>query len=154
MIHRTTLDSPLGPLVVSATENAVTSLRFSSDGDEDEDRGPRSPLLHDLARSLDDYWAGRRIRFELPLELGGTPFQARVWNALLAIEYGRNVTYAALARRIGAPRAIRAVGRANGANPIAILIPCHRVIGSNGALTGYGGGLERKRALLELEGAL
>lgn len=153
MIHRARLDSPLGPLVVCSTDNAVTSVRFA-DGDVSIRRGPTTPLLHDVARSLERYWTRRLIRFDLPLETEGTPFQQKVWQALRAIEHGQRISYAELARRIGAPRAVRAAGRANGANPIAIFVPCHRVIGSDGTLTGYGGGLERKRALLELEGAL
>ena len=108
--------------------------------------------LDDLTTQLGDYFAGRRRTFTIELAPNGTPFQLAVWKALLAIPYGDTVSYAELARRIGKPRAVRAVGAANGANPIPVIIPCHRVIGSNGTLTGYGGGIERKQWLLTHEG--
>ncbi len=110
--------------------------------------------LSRVRRALERYFAGERLDFDLDVAPAGTPFQRRVWRALQEIPYGRTLSYGELARRIGAPRAVRAVGRANGSNPIPIVIPCHRVIGADGTLTGYGGGLEKKRALLELEGAL
>ena len=100
---------------------------------------------------LEEYFAGRRTRFDLPLDLQGTPFQRRVWSALLAIPYGETLTYGELARRIGRPAAARAVGHANGSNPISVIVPCHRLIGANGTLVDYGGGIERKRFLLSLE---
>ena len=106
------------------------------------------------ARQLEEYFAGRRRQFDLPLDLHGTEFQKRCWQELLKIPYGETRSYADVARAIGNPSAVRAVGLANGQNPIAIIVPCHRVIGSDGSLTGYGGGLETKRKLLELEGAL
>jgi O-6-methylguanine DNA methyltransferase len=102
---------------------------------------------------LDAYWSGELKEFDVPLTAAGTPFQRAVWQELMSIPYGATISYSELARRIDRPRAVRAVGRANGANPIAIIIPCHRVVGSNGALTGYGGGLDRKAALLAHEGA-
>ena len=105
-----------------------------------------------VARQLFEYFSGKRQVFELDLAPRGTEFQLAVWNALLAIPYGDTISYAELARRIGKPSAVRAVGAANGANPIPVIIPCHRVIGSNGTLTGYGGGIERKQWLLALEG--
>ena len=105
-----------------------------------------------VADQLTEYFSGKRQTFELELAPRGTPFQLAVWNALLAIPYGDTISYAELARRIGKPAAVRAVGAANGANPIPVIIPCHRVIGSNGTLTGYGGGIERKQWLLALEG--
>jgi methylated-DNA-[protein]-cysteine S-methyltransferase len=108
----------------------------------------------DAIAQLRAYFAGELRTFELPLAPHGTPFQRRVWDALLAIPYGTTTTYGRLAQQLGDPRAVRAVGLANGRNPIPIIIPCHRVIGANGSLIGYGGGLERKQWLLEREGAL
>jgi O-6-methylguanine DNA methyltransferase len=116
----------------------------------DEKRGPAtdSPVVSQLS----EYFSGKRRDFTLDLAPKGTPFQLAVWNELLRIPYGSTISYAELARRIGKPSAVRAVGAANGANPIPVIIPCHRVIGANGTLTGYGGGLERKQWLLALEG--
>jgi methylated-DNA-[protein]-cysteine S-methyltransferase len=114
------------------------------------DRSPFEPLRE----QLDEYFAAKRRSFELDLDAAGTPFQLAVWRALAALGYGETVSYRELAARIGRPTASRAVGTANGRNPLSIVIPCHRVIGAGGALTGYAGGLERKRLLLELEGAL
>lgn len=108
-------------------------------------------VLDGVRRELDEYFAGRRVRFGTAVAPEGTAFQRCVWQELQAIPYGQTISYGDLARRIGAPRAVRAVGAANGANPIAIIIPCHRVIGANGSLTGFGGGLPTKRALLDLE---
>jgi len=114
---------------------------------------PASGELDEVCRQLDDYFAGRCQRFELRLAPSGTAFQQAVWRALLDIPYGQTSSYGQLARRIDRPKAVRAVGAANGANPIAVIIPCHRVIGSDGSLTGFGGGLARKELLLRLEGA-
>ncbi len=110
-----------------------------------------SPVTDLASRQLDEYFAGRRTSFDVPLLFVGTPFQRNVWQALLAIPYGSTVSYASLASRIGMPSAVRAVANANGANAISIFAPCHRVIGSDGSLTGYGGGLDAKRFLLALE---
>jgi methylated-DNA-[protein]-cysteine S-methyltransferase len=148
-----TLDTPLGDLVACSDGGALTALRFAEPG-EGPERSQSTRCLDDLAALLGRYWGGEPVRFDLPVKLHGTPFQTKVWRALATVPYGRTISYAELARRVGSPRAMRAVGRANGANPIAIVVPCHRVIGSNGTLTGYGGGIERKRALLELEGAI
>ena len=115
---------------------------------------PEAPPLPELERQLAEYFAGRRRDFDLPLEPIGTDFQQRCWRALVEIPYGETRTYAAQAAAVGRPGAFRAVGRANHDNPIAVVIPCHRVVGSNGSLTGYAGGLDLKRRLLELEGAL
>jgi len=113
------------------------------------------PLLVEAARQLDDYFAARRARFDLPLDLqAGTVFQQSVWRALLSIPSGSTTSYGELSWRVGLPRAPRAVGAAVGRNPLSIVVPCHRVVGSKGALTGYAGGVERKQALLRLEGAL
>jgi len=105
-----------------------------------------------LIRQLEDYWAGRLRSFSLPLDMMGSPFQKKVWDSLLLIPWGKTVTYSEQAKQIGDQRAVRAVAAANGRNPLAIVVPCHRVIGSDGSLTGYAGGLERKQALLEHEG--
>lgn len=109
-------------------------------------------VIEHAAGQLDDFFAGQRKRFGIPLLFAGTDFQKAVWKALLDIPYGQTISYGTLAHRIGRPKATRAVANANGANPISIFVPCHRVIGSDGSLTGYGGGLDTKRALLELEG--
>ena len=152
-IHYSRIDSPVGPLLLAISERGLVALEF--------DRGKvaagwvESPeRTAPYARQLEEYFAGRRRRFDLPLDLRGTDFQKRCWQELLKIPYGETRSYAAIARAIGNPAAVRAVGLANGQNPIAIIVPCHRVIGSDGSLTGYGGGLETKRKLLELEGAL
>jgi methylated-DNA-[protein]-cysteine S-methyltransferase len=113
---------------------------------------PQDPLLRSAAAQLADYFAARATRFDLPLDLQGTPFQRSVWQALLGIAAGRTRSYGEIARDVGAARAVRAVGAAVGKNPVSVIVPCHRVIGSGGALTGYAGGLDRKRALLALEG--
>ena len=152
-VHHVPLHSPFGELVASSDGGALVALRFAEPGERVE-ATDADECIDALARVLDLYWAGERVHFDVPVALKGTPFQNAVWAALRDVPYGETITYAELARRIDAPRAVRAVGRANGANPIAVVVPCHRVIGSNGTLTGYGGGIERKRALLELEGAL
>jgi methylated-DNA-[protein]-cysteine S-methyltransferase len=105
----------------------------------------------DVRRQLAEYFGGDRITFDVPLAAAGTPFQRAVWRGLRGIPYGETISYGELARRIGRPSAVRAVGLANGRNPISVIVPCHRVIGADGTLTGYGGGIERKRLLLELE---
>lgn len=117
-----------------------------------DDWQPAQAELDVACRQLDEYFSGRRTRFELRLAPKGTPFQQAVWQALVDIPYGQTTSYSALAAKIGRPQAIRAVGTANGANPIAVIVPCHRVIGANGSLTGYAGGLPRKSLLLKLEG--
>lgn len=149
-------ESPLGPLLLSGDERALTGLRFG-DGPP---RGSGASWRRDDARfhvereQLAEYFAGRRTAFDVPLRLGGTAFERRVWDALTAIPHGATTTYGELAARVGAPGQARAVGSANARNPIAIVVPCHRVIGAGGKLTGYGGGLERKHALLAHEGAI
>ena len=147
------ITSPVGPLLLAVSKHGLLALEFGRGkiGDgwvESEGR------TADCARQLAEYFAGRRRRFDLPLDLRGTDFQKRCWRELLKIPYGETRSYGDIARAIGNPAAVRAVGLANGKNPIAIIVPCHRVIGSDGSLTGYGGGLENKRRLLELEGAL
>ena len=141
--------SPLGPLLLMGDGDALTGLRMES--------APPLGWLRDraafaeVAAQLDAYFAGERTDFDVALAPRGTEFQRRVWAALLEIPYGETRTYGELAAALGKPNACRAVGAANGRNPIGVIIPCHRVIGSTGGLTGYGGGLDRKRALLELE---
>jgi len=156
-------ESPVGPLLVSATERAVCGLSFC-DVESLPDRlqalrqrhAPTllisdSPLLQDLKSQLSEYFQGRRRRFTLPLSYPGSAFQERVWAALCEIPYGDTWSYLDLATRIGDVKATRAVGYANGANPLAILVPCHRVINADGGDGGFGGGLWRKRILLDLE---
>ena len=141
------IKTPIGPLTLEADENAVTAIRFGAGGAQDA-----SPLLDAAEAQLREYFAGARRTFDLPLAPHGTAFQQRVWAALRAIPYGETRTYGELAAAIDSPNASRAVGMANHRNPIPIIIPCHRVIGANGTLTGYAGGLEIKRRLLALEG--
>ncbi len=153
--YMTRLDTPVGPLLVeldgdgalircSTSRADVTGV---SGGDVTMDPIPCA----DVVRELRDYFAGRLTQFTIPLRPSGSEFQRMVWGALEQIPYGTTITYRELAERVGRPAAIRAVGGANGANPIAIIVPCHRVIGSDGSLTGYGGGLAMKRSLLEHE---
>lgn len=141
------IKTPIGPLTLQADEVAVTAIRFGAGGAQDA-----SPLLDAAEAQLREYFAGARRTFDLPLAPHGTAFQQRVWAALRAIPYGETRTYGELAAAIGSPNASRAVGMANHRNPIPIIIPCHRVIGANGTLTGYAGGLEIKQKLLALEG--
>jgi methylated-DNA-[protein]-cysteine S-methyltransferase len=146
--------SPFGLLLLVETGGALTAIGLPSERDGPVPRASWIETAEPFAeavRQLDAYFAGTLRRFELPLAPTGTPFQLRVWRALREIPYGETVSYAELARRIGRPAAVRAVGAANGRNPLAIVIPCHRVIGSDGRLVGYGGGLPAKAALLALE---
>jgi methylated-DNA-[protein]-cysteine S-methyltransferase len=149
---QTVVDSPIGPLGLIASDTALEGVLF--DGRKLRSDG-RSPVLDEAARQLDAYFEGELVRFDLPLALNGTDFQRRCWLALATIPYGQTVSYGEQALRLGlrSDRA-RAVGAANGANPLPIVLPCHRVIGADGSLTGFGGGLHVKRFLLEHEGAL
>ena len=148
-------DSPVGPLLLAGDSEALHVLAFgvgSRPREIDADWMPDTKgVLKDVRRQLDQYFAGRLHHFTTRLAFNGTPFQNAVWRELTRIPYGETISYLDLAKRIQNPKAVRAVGMANGANPIAIIVPCHRVIGSNGSLTGFGGGLPTKRALLELE---
>lgn len=139
-------DSPVGPLCVQEEDGALIALNFGAGQVQQP-----TPLLLEAQRQLTEYFAGQRQDFSLPLEMRGTPFQKRVWQALCTIPYGQTRTYGQIAAQIGNPKACRAVGMANNRNPIAIIVPCHRVIGSDGTLVGYGGGLHIKEALLSLE---
>lgn len=144
-----TIDSPLGRLTLTEEAGALARLDFS---EEAPLQRPETPLLFQAERELREYFAGMRRAFDLPLAPQGTDFQRRVWRALQDIPYGHTWSYGQLAAAVGAPRACRAVGGANGRNPLPILIPCHRVIGADGRLAGFSAGLERKEALLRLEG--
>jgi AraC family transcriptional regulator of adaptative response/methylated-DNA-[protein]-cysteine methyltransferase len=146
------LESPVGLLDVVVTEQGIRRLEFNRGSPPDTDlQRVRHPLLEQLRRELAEYFEGRRREFAVPLVYPGTPFQVKVWDALRLIPYGETRSYEKLAWSIGCPRAQRAVGHANGQNPVAILIPCHRVINKDGKLGGYGGGLWRKQLLLDLE---
>lgn len=145
-------DTPLGPMALEEDGGAIVRLHLPGQLVPGP-AGRETPLLCRGRRELLEYLAGERRTFDLPLRPRGTPFQRRVWQALEDIPYGQTRTYAQIARAVDSPRGFRAVGMANHHNPIPILIPCHRVVGSGGALTGYAGGLELKKALLELEGA-
>jgi methylated-DNA-[protein]-cysteine S-methyltransferase len=149
-MHETTYISPLGPIRLRADDHALLELTFG-----ESERRDDSSVLAATCAQLDEYFAGTRTTFDLPLRLEGTPWEQRVWAELVKIGYGETASYGELAVKLGAPGAARAVGSANGRNPISIVVPCHRVIGARGALTGYAWGVERKSALLDLErGAL
>ncbi|MFF8653582.1 methylated-DNA--[protein]-cysteine S-methyltransferase [Streptomyces huasconensis] len=152
----TVLDSPYGPLTLVATDGVLSGLYMSDQRHRpaQETFGERDPAPFGEAISqLEAYFAGELKEFDLPLRLDGTPFQRLVWDELLRIPYGEIRTYGELAELLGKPGASRAVGLANGKNPISVIVPCHRVVGANGNLTGYGGGLDRKKQLLAFEGA-
>jgi methylated-DNA-[protein]-cysteine S-methyltransferase len=149
-------ESPLGPMLMTAEDDCLTGLyflgqkHFPAEVPQPGEARPGGVLDH-TARQLDAYFQRRQTTFDLPLSPRGTSFQRAVWDALRAIDSGETVTYGELARRLGRPQSVRAVGAAVGRNPISIIIPCHRVIGSDGSLTGYAGGLDRKKILLDLE---
>lgn len=153
------VDSPVGELRVAATGRGLCRISFWADGWEDElarqfgVRVLRAPL-DDVRRELDEYFEGRRREFDLPIDLRVAPFHADVLRELALVPYGRTETYGGLARKVGRPSAARAVGTVMNRNPIPIVLPCHRVVGANGSLTGYAGGLDVKRRLLQLEGAI
>ncbi len=158
MIRYQYIDSPVDPLLLAADEHGLQLIEFHT---------PRHPMsrlvewsegdnavLQATRAQLEEYFSGARQQFDLPLAPQGTPFQQEVWHTLATIPYGETISYAQLAQRVGKPTAMRAVGAANGRNPLPIVLPCHRVIGADGSLTGFGGGLPTKQFLLELEGAL
>jgi methylated-DNA-[protein]-cysteine S-methyltransferase len=154
-----TISTSIGDLTLAADDDgAITRVGFGGEANGDRDGRPAAEAIGDAAAALDaaatqlrEYLAGERTAFDLPLRPHGNPFEQLVWAELARIPYGETTSYGEIARRIGHPGSARAVGRANGRNPIAIVLPCHRVIGSDGSLTGYGGGLDLKRALLTLE---
>ncbi|CAH0536219.1 methylated-DNA--[protein]-cysteine S-methyltransferase [Vibrio marisflavi] len=150
-------DSPLGQVTLQFNENGILGLWFETQTTQPAELGKRcdsAELVVQVRAQMDEYFAGNRQEFELPLAAVGTKFQNAVWQALITIPYGETISYQDLANRIGNPKAVRAVGLANGKNPISIIVPCHRVIGKSGKLTGYAGGVDRKAQLLKLEGAL
>jgi methylated-DNA-[protein]-cysteine S-methyltransferase len=147
------IDSPIGRLLLTAQDGALTSL-WMEPFDEHTAGARRDPVLTAARRQLDAYFAGTLMEFDLPLAPAGTVFQNGVWDELRRIPFGTTISYAELAGRVGRPGHFRAVGSANGRNPISIIVPCHRVVGSNGSLTGYGGGIDRKRWLLDHEAAV
>ncbi len=152
--HWLVVESPIGPLALEGDGEQVTHLHLPNTGAAaaGSSAGRVPPALREAARQLDQYFAGRRTEFSLPLAPAGTEFQRSVWLSLPDIPYGEVISYAELAGWVGRPTAYRAVGQANGANPLAIFLPCHRVVASGGAIGGYGGGLDVKRQLLALEG--
>ena len=155
-----TIGSPIGPLTLVAEGGALACIYMhdhrhapdaSAFGAADPADGPQADVLALTQRQLEEYFDGGRFEFDVPLHMPGTAFQQRVWAGLREIPYGETISYGELARRVGQPNAFRAVGLANGKNPVSIIVPCHRVIGASGRLTGYGGGLDRKQVLLDLE---
>jgi methylated-DNA-[protein]-cysteine S-methyltransferase len=158
MIAYAVIESPVGRLLLAGDDDGLRMLESERPRHSQLFgavwRAEETPLLRETRRQLGAYFAGRLRSFELPLAARGTAFQQRVWHALRDVPYGATCSYADIARRLGAERGARSVGAANGRNPIAIIVPCHRVIGADGSLTGYGGGLAMKRFLLQLEGAL
>ncbi len=142
------LETPIGKMIATANQEAIVSLSFI---DKTLKVASKNPLLIRLEKELQEYFQNKRIAFTLPLNPAGTIFQKNVWDTLLTIPYGATLSYANEAKRLGNPKAIRAVANANGKNPIAILIPCHRVISTDGSLGGYNGGIEKKEFLLALE---
>ncbi len=150
------IDTPFGTMLLARTDNGLTGAWFVGQKDYPisiaAPEAPDDPLLRKAESQLADYFAGKRKHFDVPLDLHGTQFQRGVWQALLAIDCGDTSSYGAVARAVGKPNAVRAVGGAVGRNPVAVIVPCHRVMGSDGSLTGYAGGLPRKVALLEIEG--
>jgi O-6-methylguanine DNA methyltransferase len=170
ILYCTTIDSLAGPLFLAASSKGLVALEFDMrlPGQQTIRPNPRDlrsekngyafdksrEVMRAYVNQLEEYFAGKRRQFDFPLDLRGTDFQLSCWNALLVIPYGETRSYADIARAVGKPNAFRAVGMANNRNPIAIVVPCHRVIASDGGLCGYGGGIDVKKKLLELEGAL
>jgi methylated-DNA-[protein]-cysteine S-methyltransferase len=150
----TDLETPLGTLTLTANERTLTGLFFPGGGQIRDEADHRPERFDRVAGQLEEYFTGTRQQFELEIDFSiGTTFQQAVWGELSTIPYGETVSYGQIAGRLGRLERVRAVGAANGANPISIIVPCHRVIGADGSLTGYGGGLQRKQALLDMESA-
>jgi methylated-DNA-[protein]-cysteine S-methyltransferase len=147
----TVYESPLGPLTLLAGGSGLAGLRFPGRAGRLDEADHRPGAFRAALAQLEQYFAGDRCAFDLALDLGGTPFQRRVWERLSQIPYGATISYSALARAVGRPDVVRAVGAAVGRTPVPIVVPCHRAVAADGALTGYGGGLQRKQALLDLE---
>jgi len=157
LLFSTTMPSPVGELTIVASDRGVVAILWPDDDPRRVPLGPAvpdaaHPILADAVVQLREYFAGSRQAFDLPLDMRGTEFQRSVWHALTQIPYGETRSYLDLAKQLGNPAATRAVGAANGRNPVSIMVPCHRVIGSSGKLTGFAGGLEAKAHLLSLEG--
>lgn len=152
-MYRAKVDSPIGDVLIAGDHDSIAMLGRITEVDPAADwvQVNRYGAIKEAAQQLDAYWSGELFDFDLPLAATGTPFQHKVWAALRTIPYGKTASYGDIARKIGSPTASRAVGAANGRNPIAIVVPCHRVIGANGTLTGYAGGLDMKRQLLSHE---
>jgi len=150
-MHQRMILTPLGPMLAIQEGEHLVALDFIREGDIPGGNQDDTPLLLETQRQLEQYFQGQRQSFTIPLKPRGTDFQQAVWARLRAIPYGQTATYGQLAREIGRPRAFRAVGQANHVNPISVIIPCHRCVGASGKLVGYGGGLDRKEALLKLE---
>jgi methylated-DNA-[protein]-cysteine S-methyltransferase len=151
-----TFDSPIGRLRLTSNGHGLTAVSLDDppNGESADERSDGDPLLIEAREQLEAYFDLRLMRFDLPLAPRGTEFQQRVWDVLRAVPFGETISYAELARRVGKPKAMRAVGAANGRNPLMIVVPCHRVIGADGSLTGFGGGIERKRWLIDHESAV
>ena len=159
MIRFARYESPLGPMFATAEEDGITHIEFvgakyAPEARADWIEDPQAPDLAACGMQLAEYFAGKRTEFDLPLAPQGSDFQQRVWREIARVPYGKTISYGELAARAGAPGQARAAGAATGRNPVSLVIPCHRIVGSDGSLTGYAGGLERKRELLELEGVL
>lgn len=152
-MDRMTIDTPVGPILIEGDESGVSLIEIGTSESATTGAQPEgSTPVARAARQLQAYFAGERCDFSVPLSPKGTEFQRRVWHELERIPYGRTISYGELAKRVGNPNASRAVGAANGANPLPIVVPCHRVIGANGTLTGFGAGIDVKAKLLEIEG--
>ncbi len=154
--YYTIVKSPIDDLMLVADADTLTGLyfvgaKYTPAASKDWKLNPKHPVLQEAAKQLREYFAGKRDSFPLPLRLTGTDFQKRVWREIALIPYGQTISYSELAKRAGSPQAIRAAGTSTGRNPVAIIIPCHRVMGKSGDMCGFGGGLERKRYLLGLE---
>jgi len=150
-------ESPMGRMLIVATDQGLSGLYFVDqkyyrEVGRDWLRSDHHEVVLETERQLKEYFGGSRKQFDIPIAAQGTPFQTRVWKAISSVQYGDSITYSELARRAGHPQAVRAAGTATGRNPITIIVPCHRIVGSDGSLTGYAGGLDRKRALRALEG--
>jgi methylated-DNA-[protein]-cysteine S-methyltransferase len=156
-MHYTYVDTPIGPMFVAGDTDAVHEVSFSTGHQAREPRDgwtEDAPALRYVTTQIEEYFAGDRREFDLPLSMHGTDFQKRVWTELLAIPFGESRTYGEMAERLGTPGAARAVGRANATNHIPLIVPCHRVVGADGSLTGFGGGMPTKQWLLRFEGVL
>ena len=153
-LYHKIIESPVGTLKLMATDKALVAIKFVKNEAAGKNKSTENSILAKAADQLAEYFSGKRKSFDLPLLADGTTFERKVWDTLNGVGYGTTVTYSKIAKKLGDINKVRAVGKANGQNPIPIIIPCHRVIGANNKLTGYAGGIERKRWLLQHEGAL